>query len=101
MGKWAFIAGLVLAVVAAFVDLGWLPWAVAGLGVVVGLLNVTESETRTFLLAAAGLTIALISIQAQRYNPDWLTDIVFFAKVFVSHALLIVALMSVFETARD
>jgi hypothetical protein len=101
MGKWAFLVGLVLAVVAAFVNLGWLPWLVGGLGVIAGFLNVTSTETKIFLIAATGLTVALMAIQAQHYNPAWLTDVVFYVKVFVSHALLIVAFLSVLKTAKD
>ncbi len=101
IGKWAFIAGLGLAVVAAFVDLWWLPWLVGGLGLVVGYLNVAETEVKSFLLAGLGLTVALMAIQAQHYNPQWLTDIMFYEKVFVSHALLLVALIAVFKVAKE
>ena len=101
MGKIAFLAGLALAVVCAFVDLWWLPWLVGGLGVAAGFLNVTAEETRGFLIATIGLVVALTAIHAQHYNPEWLSNIVFYARVFVAHALLIVALMRFFKTARD
>lgn len=101
IGKWFFLAGLALAVVAAFVDLWWLPWLVGGLGLVVGYLNVAEAEVKQFLLAGLGLTLALFVIEHQRFNPEWLTEIVFFERVFVSHALLLVGLLAVFKVAKD
>ncbi len=101
IGKWAFLAGLALAVLAAFVELSWLPWLVGGLGLVVGYLNVAESEVKQFLPAGLALTVALFVIEQQRFNPEWLTNIVFFERVFVSHALLLVGLMAVFKVAKD
>lgn len=102
VGKWAFLAGLVLALIVGLVIKGDLiPWAVAALGVIVGLLNIKASEVKSFLLAATGLTVALISIQAQYYNPQWVTDVVFFEKVFITHALLVVGFLAFFRTARD
>ena len=53
VGKWAFIGGIVLAVVAAFVtQTTWIYWVLAVLGLVVGFLNVTAEETKGFLLSA-------------------------------------------------
>ena len=101
IGKWAFFGGLVMAVVASFVTSSILPWIVGGLGVLVGLLNVSASETRSFLVAAIGLTLALYVIEQQGFNPAQLTETVFFVRVFVSHALLIVGFLQVFKTARD
>lgn len=101
IGKWAFFGGLVLAVVASFVDSNILPWVVGGLGILVGLLNVTASETKSFLLAAIGLTLALFVIEHQGYNPAQLTETVFYVRVFVSHALLLVAFVQVFKIARN
>ena len=101
IGKWAFFGGLVLAVVASFVSSAILPWIVGGLGVVVGLLNVTAREVRPFLLAAIGLTLALFVIERQSFNPPQLTETVFFVRVFVSHALLAVGFLQVLKTARD
>lgn len=101
IGKWAFLLGLLLALVAAHVDIWWLPWLVGGLGVLVGLLNVAAEEVSTFLWGATGLALALWIIQHQHYNPEWLTHIVFFINVFVTHVLLVVGLLTLFKTARN
>jgi hypothetical protein len=102
VGKWAFLAGLVLAaIVGLFIQGNLAPWAVAGLGLVVGFLNVQGREVRTFLIASTALIVALMSIQVQPYNPQWLTDVVLYEKVFITHAVLVVAVMAFFRTARD
>ncbi len=100
IGLLAFIAGVVLAVIAAVVDtttFWWLPWLVGGVGIVFGYLVRDGSGA---LLALLGLTGALFVIQQQPYNPHWLTEIVFYARVFVSHALLLVGLLAVLKIAR-
>jgi hypothetical protein len=52
IGKWAFILGLVIAVVAGiFFQPDWAIWVLAILGVIVGFLNITTEDTRSFLLA--------------------------------------------------
>ncbi len=68
---------------------------------VLGILNAQASEARSFLIAGTALTVALIAIQAQPYNPGWLTATVLYEKVFVTHALLVVSLLAFFRTARD
>jgi hypothetical protein len=97
----AFVAGLVVAVVSAFVESSILPWVTGGLGIVVGLLNVTEAEQKRVLLCGIGLVVALTAILAQDFNPDWLSQVVFFVRVFVAHVLLVVALIWFFKTAKD
>ena len=103
IGELLFFVGLVAAVVIAlfFPNNNLLPWIVGGSGILVGFFNIRAAEVRQFLLAGAALTVALMSIQAQRYNPVWLTDIVFFVKVFVTHVILVVALIAFFKTAKD
>ena len=101
LGKLALSVGLVLAIVCAFVDLPWLPWVVGLLGLIVGYLNVGEGETKTFLLAAVGLLLALWCIGKQDGNPDLLNAIIVCVKRFVAHALLVVAFLTVYRTARN
>ena len=63
IGKWAFIIGLVIAVLAGlFFQPEWAIWVLAILGVIVGLLNVTAEDTRGFLLAAIALTLSATAL---------------------------------------
>ena len=101
VGKYAFIAGAVLAILAGFVHNTWIPVVLAVLGLVVGILNVTAAETRSFLLAAIGLTVAVSSIRDLAWVGDWLAVVLGNLVVFIAPALLVVACKSLFETAKD
>lgn len=103
LGRWALIAGLVLAVIVGLFFSGnnLIPWLVAGLGLLVGLLNVKPTEVRSFLIAGTALTVALIPIFEQPYNPLWLSAVVLYVRVFITHALLVVALFAFLRTAKD
>ncbi|RMH17749.1 MAG: hypothetical protein D6696_14965 [Acidobacteria bacterium] len=103
VGKYAFIAGLVLAVVAAFIGTSWswLPWVLAILGLIVGFMNVGAGETKMFLLAAIGLLLSANAVASLPYVGGYLTDILNNVVVFIAAALLIVSLKALFETAKD
>lgn len=102
VGKYAFIVGLVLAVLAAFAfDVTWAMWVLAVLGLIVGFLNVTKEEVRSFLLAAIGLMLAATSVQVIPLIGDLVTQIMSNLVVFIAPAVLVVALKSLFETAKD
>lgn len=53
VGKWTFIVGLLIAVLAGlgFIQ-PWVGWVLALLGLIVGFLNIGDEETQSFLLAA-------------------------------------------------
>ncbi len=101
VGKYAFIAGVVLAFLAGFGQETWIPAVLAVLGLVVGILNITAAETRSFLLAAVGLILSASSIQSLPWVGDWLATVLGYLVVFIGPALLVVALKSLFETAKD
>lgn len=106
LAKWSFLAGLVAAVAAAFIvgqeggpggNLlhAGIPWVVGGLGILCGFLKWKEGDSRALLLAATGLVVGLSAILLQNFNPQWLNDVVYFARVLVAHILLSVGLLSV------
>lgn len=102
LGKWAFIGGIVLAVIAAFVSqTSWVYWALAMLGLVVGFLNVTAEETKGFLLAAVALILSASAVQGIPLVGELVTAIMGNLVAFMSAAVLVVALKSLFETAKD
>lgn len=105
-GTWAFIIGTLIAVVAGFFPLGPLTVSLLILlGLVVGLLNITASESSSFLLSTVALVIvagfggnvfadvAVVGVFLQRI----LNAIV----VFVVPAAIIVALRSIYVLASD
>jgi hypothetical protein len=102
IGRYAFIAGLVIAFLAALLThVSWFYWVLAVLGLVVGFLNVTGEETRGFLLAAIGLILSATSIQVIPFVGEVATYIAGNLVAFIAPAVLVVALKVLFETAKD
>jgi hypothetical protein len=101
IGKWAFIAGLAIAVLAGLgVDANWVMWLLAVLGLVVGFLNVTSEETQSFTLAAIALMLSATAVQDLPMVGGLLTNVMVNLVVFIAPAVLVVALKGLFATAR-
>ena len=101
IGKWAFIAGLVLAVLAGLLfQPGWAIWVLAILGVIVGLLNVTAEATRGFLLASIALTLSATALNTLPVIGTALSYVLPFVVAFVAGGMIVVSLKELFEAAR-
>lgn len=107
VGKWAFLAGLLLAILAAFLT-GYatlVALLLFVLGLFVGFLNISERDSNKFLLGAiALLTGGIASLSAvsifggvSTYVGAILTNFI----AFVGAAALVVAIKVIFETGRD
>lgn len=102
IGRWAFLAGLIIAMLAGLgFEQTWFAWVLAALGLVVGFLNVTGEETHGFLLAAIGLMLSATAIRSLPYVGDILTRMVTNLVVFLAPAVLVVALKALFQTAKE
>ncbi len=102
IGKWAFIVGLVIAVLAGIgFNQPWFTWVLAVLGLIVGFLNVTSGETQGFLLAAIALIISANAVAEIPYVGGYATAILANVVAFLAAAVLVVALRALFETVRD
>ena len=102
VGKWAFIAGFVIAILAGLgFQAGWVAWVLAILGLVVGFLNIAGGETKGFLLAAIGLILSATAVQSIPFIGDIVTRILSNVIAFIAAAVLVVALKSLFEVAKD
>ena len=109
MGEWAFIIGVIIAVVVSLFKVnntisGWLVLLLVVLGLVVGLLNVTEKETTPFLVAAAALLITGTAGSSLAIIPvigGYLQSIVQNIAVFVAPAAIVVALKAIQALAKD
>ncbi len=101
IGKWAFIVGLVIAVLAGlFFQPGWALWVLAILGVIVGLLNIAAEETRGFLLASIALTLSATALNTLPVLGTALSLVLPFVVAFVAGGMIVVALKELFQTAR-
>jgi hypothetical protein len=92
--KVLFLVGIVIAAIAAFVPSNILPWVVGGTGLLTGFLAWKEG-TRGIVILAIVLVVSLSAIREQYFNPHWLTDVVFFIRVFVAHVGLASGLLGV------
>lgn len=105
VGELAFLAGVVIAVLAALVTLdaamlGNVTALLVVLGIVVGLLNVSEKETTPFLVAAIALVAAgTAGFGAVPTVGGYLTGIVSNLATFVAPAAVIVAVKAVYALA--
>jgi hypothetical protein len=110
IGPWSFILGLIIAVVAAFT--GTIFWALGILGLVVGLLNITDKESTlyliasmTFLLSANTLSLTLTKmIQLIPFVADWMKFIdplLANITLFVAPGAAVVALKALYNLSRD
>lgn len=102
IGHWAFLIGVLLAIVFMFVPaMNWVSWLLVVLGLIIGLLNIADKEVQPFLLA--GLTLVLVSY----FGGEVLGTIAYLGTLmnnllmlFVP-ATIVVALKSVFVLAKN
>lgn len=106
VGSWAFIVGVVIALVAGIFTLGtWSVTALVVVGLLVGFLNITEKETNGFLFAA--LVLVIIGSMGSSLLKDIavvgprLASVLAAVVIFVIPAALVVALKSIYALAKD
>jgi len=104
VGEWSFLGGVLLAILAGFLTLPYVPLLLVVLGFLVGLLNVTEKETVSFLVAAIALLLVgsaglgtLFSVVGLETLVD---NVLANLRVFVAPAVLVVALKAVFDLTK-
>lgn len=102
LGGWAFLIGVILAVVLGFLgllDATW-TWILVVIGLIVGFLNVAEDETKHFLFAGAVLIVA------SAFGGDAINAVPLLANVLQAlllifvPAVVIVAIKHTFTMAR-
>ena len=105
LGSWAFIGGLILAVVLGLGLTAFettLIWLLFLVGIVVGLLNITAKETQAFL--TAGTILALVSFLGVNVgvfaNVEVISNILKGILTLFIPATIVVALKAVYELAR-
>ncbi|MFH0711627.1 MAG: hypothetical protein V1889_00710 [archaeon] len=107
IGKWAFILGIVVAILAAFItaiSTKTILLILFILGLIVGLLNIKKKNTTEFLIA----TIALLAVGSlgalsigQLITPvKYLETILGYFIAFVAAAALVVSIKTVIVTSK-
>ncbi|AJF61544.1 hypothetical protein QT06_C0001G0704 [archaeon GW2011_AR15] len=110
IGPWAFFFGLLIAVAATFA--GQVFWMLGVLGLVVGLMNITEKElslyllaSLTFLLSANALSVTLTRVVGVvPFVSSWITFIdplLANVTLFVAPGAAVVALKALYVTSKN
>ena len=103
VGKWAFALGIIFAFVLGFLGIitgGWIIFLII-IGLIIGLLNVTEKETTAFLISGVILTIISVLGGSVFYDIPFVAQVLdAFIMIFVP-ATVIVAAKSIFNLAKD
>ena len=100
LGYWSFIAGLILAVIGAFISMPNTIAVLAILGVIIGLLNVSVRETTPFLVASIALIVASQSASLLNADIAWLAAILNNFGVLVAFAAIVVSMKALYELAQ-
>jgi hypothetical protein len=105
VGKWAFIAGMVVAVLAGLIAIPMVALGLFVLGLIVGFLNVTAKETEKFLIAAIALIVlGVASIQTLSVLgivvSGVLNAILANFTAFVGASALVVAIKAIIEMGK-
>ena len=104
-GAWAFLTGVVLAVIIGVVSGGTISalWTgiLALIGLVVGLLNVTDKEVTPFLMAGIVLVIASSLGGDVMKSIPLLSGVLSAINILFVPATIVVALKSVFALAKN
>ncbi|MFH1210392.1 MAG: hypothetical protein V1645_00600 [archaeon] len=107
VGVWSFIAGLVIAVIAALIwgVTGTVVWILGILGIIVGLINISDKEAVAYLVASIALIIGASAfstvIGAAGIGVKQLTDFLQAIVVFVAPGAVIVAIKAIYSVAHD
>ena len=109
IGEWAFIIGIVLAVLLGFVPTSYIGMAILVLvilGLLVGFLNITEKETTPFLVAAIALLATGNASDSLKVIPpdvlgSFLSNAVRNITAFVAPAAVLVAVKVIWSLAKD
>jgi len=103
VGKWAFALGIIFAFALGFLGVitgGWIIFLIV-IGLIIGLLNVTEKETTAFLISGVILVIISVLGGSVFYDIPYIAQVLdAFIMIFVP-ATVIVAAKSVFNLAKD
>lgn len=100
IGRWAFLGGIVLAILAGFVAVPYLAVLLFVLGLIVGFLNIKEKESTRFLVAVIVLLlVGVASLELGKLTPV-ITPILQSFIAFVSAAGLVVAIKQVLATGQ-
>jgi hypothetical protein len=102
IGSWAFLIGVILAVIFGFLGTvqGNILTSLVVIGLIVGLLNVSEKETHAFLMSGVVLIIASALAGNSLSSIVWADNILTALLAIFVPSTIIVAIKNVFNIAK-
>lgn len=107
LGAWSFLIGVILAVIFGFFTYpSWVGVIMVLIGLIIGLLNIKDTETNTFLMAGVVLVIVSafggnVFASIKLFDISFLSNIMTNMMLLFVPATIVVALKSVFGMAHD
>ena len=105
IGVWAYVVGFLIALIVALMSPIGLTasWAMilAILGLIVGLLNITDEEIGTYLLASVAFIISAWAFMATMGAWPFLKTFMHAIIVFTAPGTLVVSLKALYSVAKD
>lgn len=106
IGRWAFLLGIIIAVLVGFVQIEYTALLLTVLGLIVGFLNIGNKESHNYLVASIALLLvgiggieALATLEVTFY--DWTQSVMSNFIAFVSASTLVVALKEILKIEHD
>ena len=100
LGSWSFLIGVILAVIFGFITAGtWLPTLLVVLGLIIGLVNITDKEVKPFMWAGTVLVI-VSAFGGAVFGTGYMATILNNMLMLFVPATVVVALKSVFSMAK-
>lgn len=101
IGSWAFLIGVILAIVFAFVNMSSVVWILVLLGLLIGFFNIDPKEIQTFLFAGTVLVIVGAFAGQTLSEIMYLQDIFSNLVALFGPATIVVAIKSLFSLAKN
>lgn len=102
IGPWSFIVGLILALVFSFIPAAtWVAWTLGAIGIIVGLLNVTDKEIQGFLLAAVAFVVSANSLAEVFSTFSFVATFLTNVGTLMAPAAAVVAIIALYKLAKD
>jgi hypothetical protein len=106
VGRWAFVLGIIIAVLLGFVNFSFSTLVLFILGLIVGFMNISQKESQSYLVAVIALLIVGFA-GLEVFNVlggglvTWLETVLTSFITFVAASALVVALKVVLEIEQE
>jgi len=105
IGRWAFIVGLIVSVLLGFVTFSYATLILVILGLIVGFMNISDSESHDYLVAVIALMVVgvaglqALSVFGSLYT--WVQTVLASFIVFVAASSVVVAIKVLLAASKE